>query len=191
MTTDKVAMDRVQRTKNMRAAEGYLDLIMVFDDGWSLDMSRRELIAERALECLGRIKTPLGHKPYILFLKGQAHRVCARYEKAIDLLQQSAKLDPESVHTYLALAWCYKRIERIDLAIESMETAVMLEERNPLVHYNLACYWALAEEAFNATRHLTIAFELDSNYRDFVASESDFDAIRNDPDFQDAISVIV
>ncbi|MEM7453304.1 MAG: tetratricopeptide repeat protein [Planctomycetota bacterium] len=191
MTTDKVAMDRIQRTKNMRAAEGYLDLVMIFDDGWSLDMSQRELIADRALECLKKIKSPMGHKPYIYFLKGQAHRVCARYEKAIDLLQQSAKLDPESVHTYLALAWCYKRIERTDLAIEAMETAVMLEDDNPLVHYNLACYWALTEDTFNATRHLAIAFELDGSYRDFVAGESDFDAIRNDPGFQDVISVIV
>ncbi len=188
---DEVTIDRAQRKQLMRAAEGYLDLIMVFDDGWSLEMPLRQTISGRAIECLNKIKNPLGHKPYILFLKGQAHRVCGRHKDAINALQQSAQLDPESIHTYLALAWCYKRTDQTDLAIEAMETAVMIEDDNALAHYNLACYWALAHEVCNATKHLAIAIELDSDFRSHVAGESDFDAIRSDPGFQTVISVIV
>ena len=37
---DTVSIDRVQRKQRIRAAEGYLDLIMVFDDRWSLTAIR-------------------------------------------------------------------------------------------------------------------------------------------------------
>ena len=43
---------------------------------------------------------------------------------------------------WLALGWCYKRIGRIDLAIESLEEALSIEPNDALIHYNLACYWS-------------------------------------------------
>jgi hypothetical protein len=39
--------------------------------------------------------------------------------------------------------------------------------------------------------YLARSFDLDSNYRDLVGSERDFDPIRNHPDFLALTSVIV
>ena len=64
------AIDRIRRQKLIQTAEGYLDLIMAFDDLWPLELPHRVALADRALEALQQIKRPMGHKPYILFLKG-------------------------------------------------------------------------------------------------------------------------
>ena len=186
-----LSVERVQRKKLIREAEGYLDLILVFDDRWSLGQENRDVLAQRAIDCLNRIKTPQGHKPHILFLKGQAARTAGRYQEAINYLQQSSRLDPENIHTFLALGWCYKRVDRMDLAIESMETAVAIDNESAIAHYNLACYWALAEQVKMAVVHLSYAISLDEDYRLLIDEESDFDAIRDDRDFLELMHVVV
>lgn len=183
--------ERVQRKKLIQNAEGYLELIIAFDDCWPLDQVNRDVLADRAIAALNRIKNPLGHKPYILFLKGQASRAAGNFQRAVNYLQQSARLDPDNIHTFLALGWCYKRIDRTDLAIEAMETAVQIDSESAIAHYNLACYWALARQVKMAVLHLSNAFDLNPEFRNYVDMESDFDLIREDPEFLSSLDIIV
>lgn len=176
-------LDRVQRRQLMRQAEGYLDLIMVFDDRWPLDLSLRIGMADRSIECLDQIESPRGHLAYILFLKGQACRASERYEEAIGFLQQANELNPEYLHSFLALAWCQKRVDRIDLAIESMQSAIELDEGSAIAHFNLACYRAITGDVEKAIESLSTALELNPDYRENIADEDDFDSIRNKDPF--------
>ncbi len=57
------------------------------------------------------------------------------------------------------------------------------------IHYNLACYWSLANNKRQALKYLARAFDLKDHYRSLVAEESDFDAIRSDPAFQSLVRV--
>jgi tetratricopeptide (TPR) repeat protein len=184
-------IERVRRQQAIQTAEGYLDLAMVFDDHWQLDLPLREKLADLTIACLSRIQKPQGHKPYILFLKGQAARTAERFKKAIAYLEQSSRLDPDNIHTLLALGWCYKRISRTDLAIEAMEIAVEIDNDSAIAHYNLACYWSLANRPRIAVLHLSNAISLNPDYRNLVATETDFDIIRDDVDFVELTSVIV
>jgi tetratricopeptide (TPR) repeat protein len=172
-------------------AEGYLDLAMVLDDRWPLDTSLRESLTDRALECLEKIENPLGLKPYVLFLKGQACRAANQPLRAIHFLEQSNKLDPDNLHTYLALAWCYKRTDQLEKAIETMQAAVELDSESGIAHYNLACYCALGRRIDLALMHLTFALDLNSDFREHVATESDFDSIRENPRFAMIATAVV
>ncbi len=98
---------------------------------------------------------------------------------------------PENILIWLALAWCHKRAGRIDLAIESLEKAILTEPREAILYYNLACYWSLAGNSETALRLLAQSFDIDPSYRDMVADERDFDPIRHLPDFQSLTGVIV
>ena len=184
-----VCLKRVRRKKSIRNAEGYLDLTMVFDDRWPLKTELRYQLADKALESLEEITNPQGFKPYILFLKGQAHRSAGRYLKAINYLEQSLRLDEENSHTVLALAWCYKRVNKIDAAIEIMKTAIQLDSESAICHYNLACYYSLADRSEECAQHLSIALDINPEYRSNVDSEPDFDQLRDDPVFQAALNV--
>ena len=55
--------------------------------------------------------------------------------------------EPENVRAWLALGWCHKRTGRIDLAIDALEAARNADPDEPLILYNLACYWSLAGES--------------------------------------------
>lgn len=181
---------QVKRRQNIQMAEGYLDLAMVLEDELSLDLSHKTALADRAIACLKSIKNPLGHKPYVLFLKGQAARAAQRLPEAVNYLKQSLKLDPDNLHSYLALAWCYKRLGRVDQAIEAVSLAVELNSDSAIAQYNLACYFAINRQVELAIMHLSFALDLNSNYRELVAAESDFDSIRENPGFATLTSVV-
>jgi tetratricopeptide (TPR) repeat protein len=181
----------MRRKQILREAEGYLDLAMVFLDRWPLSARQRDKLAQRALDALARVDSESACRPTVVFLRGQALRVMRKYQEAIEVLERAAELDPENIHTWLALGWCYKRIGRLDLAIQSLEEALTVEESQASVYYNLACYWSLAHNAKLALAYLAQALDLDPSYRDLIARESDFDPIRDDPGFRDLTSVIV
>ena len=109
---------------------------------------------------------------------------CYRCSAVADLL-------PDDIHVLLALAWCYKRTGQLAKAIEALERAVKVDASEGVLHYNLACYWSLARNRTLALRYLSRALEIDSNFRDLVGDEPDFNPLRHDPDFIAITSVIV
>ncbi|MCH5374670.1 MAG: tetratricopeptide repeat protein, partial [Planctomycetes bacterium] len=101
------------------------------------------------------------------------------------------RLEPDNIHVWLALGWCYKRIGRLDRAIESLEEALAVDPSGAIIHYNLACYWSLAGNVEVSLAYLTNAFEIDRSFRDLVYDEVDFDPIREHPAFRELTSVVV
>ncbi len=169
------AHDRIRRQQLLVQAEGYLELGM----------------AEHALGVLDRCDQLARLPEHGLYLKGQCLRELGRFREALDPLWQAAQSNPENIGTWLALGWCYKRTGKLDRAIESLEEALSVEPNDALVHYNLACYWALAKNKRQALNYLRKAFDLEEDYRNLVADESDFDPIRDDPAFQTLVRVTV
>jgi Flp pilus assembly protein TadD len=167
--------DRVRRQQLVLQAEGYLELGM----------------ASHALDVLARCGDPATLPDHALYLQGQCLRELERYREALEPLTRAAHGDPGNVSIWLALGWCYKRTGKLDLAIESLEEALAAEPNDALVNYNLACYWSLARNKRQALAYLARAFDIEDEYRALVASESDFDALRDDPSFQALTRVAV
>ena len=183
--------DDIRRQKSIRMAEGLLELIMVFADRWMPSIENRDRVAQRALDALSFFDSGDRHFGHVQYLRGQAYRAMEEYGMAIEPLEDAAGEDPTNIHTHLALGWCYKRTGRLDLAIEALEHAAEHAPHEGIIHYNLACYWALSENKEMAVKYLLQSFDLDPDYRDLVAAETDFDSIRDDPEFQMITSVIV
>ncbi len=183
--------DRVHRQQILREAEGYLELASVGGSKYSAAQERRDRLAERALSVLNSTRFVGRSLAQAMFLRGQALRVMERYREALEPLAKAAELDPRNLHVWLALGWCHKRTGRLDLAIQALEEALSLESGEAIIHYNLACYWSLAGNRKLALAYLAQALDIDPNYRDLIADESDFDPIRSDPDFRALASVIV
>jgi Flp pilus assembly protein TadD len=167
--------DRIRRQQLVVQAEGYLELGM----------------PRHALAVLARYDNPEMLPDHALYLQGESLRALGRFREALDPLARAAQGSPDNIHVWLALGWCHKRAGRIDLAIESLEEALAVEPNDALIHYNLACYWSLANNKRQALTFLSRAFDLKEDYRTLVAGESDFDAIRADPGFQALVRVAV
>lgn len=159
----------------IREAEGYLELGL----------------PEQAGDCLKRRAALVQQSGRASYLLGEALRESERYHEAAPPLQRAMELLPGDLHVHLALAWCYKRTGRLELAIQALEQAIHSEPHEAILHYNLACYWSLAGQRRRALRCLSRALDMDCNYLDLVPYEPDFDALRDDPEFQMLTSVIV
>jgi tetratricopeptide (TPR) repeat protein len=162
-----VTRNRILLTRAIEEAEGYTDLGMLEH-------------ALRALQKRGALVHGNGRACYLL---GEALRELARYEEALLPLERSADLLPDDIHVLLALGWCYKRTGQLGKAIEALEKAARIDPGEAVLHYNLACYWSLARNRTLALRHLGRALEIDSNFRDMVPHEPDFNPLRHDPEF--------
>lgn len=162
------SLTRHQLTRACYEAEGYLELAM----------------PEHALRALQRRGQLVHGDARGCYLLGETLRELRRYREAIFPLRRSLELIPDDTRVCMALGWCYKRIGSLDDAIGALEQAVKVEPGDAILHYNLACYCSLARNRRRALQHLAYALEIDGNFRDMVADESDFDPIRNDPLFQ-------
>lgn len=167
--------NRIRYQRLLREAEGYLELGL----------------PRLAIEALDRMGEPGTFKGKQLYLMGEALRAQGRFSEAIEALEASAEKAPSKIDIYLALGWCRKRTGRLDLAVEALEKALEVDPNAPILHYNLACYWTLAGDKAHALSYLGEALRRDGDYRELINSETDFDALRNDPDFQSLIGVTV
>jgi hypothetical protein len=70
-----------------------------------------------------------------------------------------------------------------DGAADMMREALAEHPGNAHVLYNTACFEALAGRRDDAIAHLREAVECEPKTREWVATDSDFDAIRDDPEF--------
>ncbi len=166
--------ERIRREHAIRQAEGYLELGM---PQHVLDLFGT--FAEHELD--GRMN----------HLLGEAFRELERYGEAVNRLQLATESIPDDIHILLALAWCFKRTGRVDRAIEALESALDIDPGEAILYYNLSCYCSLTGNLRYALRYLAQALAIDADFRDLIDTEDDFDAIRNDPDFQELVSVIV
>ncbi len=117
-------------------------------------------------------------------LRGEALRMRGDFEEALQSFEIVRQEKEDDLGVLMAMAWCFKRIDRLDKAIESMKHAYLSSPKVAVVHYNLACYYSLAGDKEEALSWLARAIRLDASFRDQVAKETDFDPIRSDPDFR-------
>lgn len=166
---------RVRYQRLLREAEGYLELGL----------------PHMAIAALERMDQPGTFKGAQLYLMGEALRAQGRFPEAIEALEASVDSTPSKIDIYVALGWCYKRTGRLDLAISALERALTIEPGEAILHYNLACYQSLAGNKTESLGQLAEALRIKADYRDMIGSETDFDPIRNDPEFQALLSVAV
>jgi len=149
-------------------AEGYLQLDM----------------PAHTLSALSQLDSSKQTKFSVLYLRGLAYRQLEQYDDALHSLVPALLEKPGNVDVLLAMAWCYKRIDQLHNAIAATEEAYQSNPDEPIVLYNLACYWCLAGDKTNALSWLGRALRMDQDLRKLIPDEPDFDNLRRDPDFE-------
>ncbi len=165
---------RSARDRELTAAEGYITLGMY----------------THALASLDKIDDPEDAAFELNFKRGDALRHLERYDEALVALHRAFEERPDDVNLLMAMAWCYKRTNQLPRAITSMERAYRINPKEAVILYNLSCYWSLAGNKTQALSWLGRALRMDNDYRRLIDDESDFDPLRNDPDFQSMIRAV-
>jgi len=154
--------------RHLNAAEGYLMLEM----------------PEQALRELSHVGFAESDSEIYYRLLGQAQQLANRFIEALEAYQHAYERDPENLTTLMGMAWCYKRTDRLPLAISSMEEAYQHHAEEPVVLYNLSCYFALAGDKTNSLSWLGRSLRMEPGLKKLIDQEPDFDILRSDKDFQ-------
>ena len=122
-------------------------------------------------------------------LRGEALRERLDYRNAITAFERAQAIQPQDLDVLMGLAWCYKRTNQLPKSIAAMHRAYQGHPDIPIVLYNLSCYYALAGEKEQALSWLGRALRMQSDLKDLIADETDFDPIRNDIDFRQLLAL--
>jgi len=181
---DNQTKELIRRKRTIQEAEGYLELAMVFDRMWDSDLELRSGLVRKSMDCLNRVNQANSRLAEMSYLTGCALKVDGFYQEAIEHLDQSLAYDENSIDALMAIAYCYRRTGEVDRAIESLERALTVDPKHPIVHYNLACYFAIDRNVDAAAGHLSRAVGLNPKLIHEIRKETDFDGIRNHSQFR-------
>ncbi|MDB5353163.1 MAG: hypothetical protein JWN86_4410 [Planctomycetota bacterium] len=166
----QIGADRIMR--QLDEAEGYLMLEM----------------PHRALQILQSREDWATMKFEASLLMGKAFRSLGKFREALAPLEVAAAHRPTDLIVAMELGWCYKRTQRLAQAIDALERAAREHPEEALLHYNLACYWSLVGNVARSVPALLRSLILNPDLREQIATESDFDLIRDDPVFERVVS---
>lgn len=94
---------------------------------------------------------------------------------------------PSAWESYFSAAPLAKE-GKLDEAIGLMLRDAEARPDVPALLYNLACYEALGGRDADALAHLARAIELSPRFRDFAEKDADFERLRGDPRFTEALA---
>lgn len=163
-------MNRGDRNR-LAEAEGYLELEL----------------PRMALDTLFRVDRAHQDAFEWHYLAAESYRQLGEFDEALPHLETARRQRPDEIALYINLGWCHKRLGELERAIESLrEAEPRCRQRGDkaLVYYNLACYYALAQDKPRVLDYLKRALQLDEDYRNQIPDEPDFDSIRDDADFR-------
>jgi tetratricopeptide (TPR) repeat protein len=165
-------MPRLERA--LTAAHGYLELEL----------------PQRALEELRPVCDPGEYAYEFHLLRAEIYRALADWPAALDDFRVCYDHRPKQLDILMGLAWCYKRVDRLPQAIAAMHEAYESHSDIPVVLYNLACYYALDRQKQQSLSWLGRALRKDRGLLTLIPAETDFDAIRHDPDFHRLMDLV-
>lgn len=106
----------------------------------------------------------------------------------IDFFRSVLERYPEYLDVLRVLGNSLTRRGRVREGLEIDKRLLRLRPLDPLVHYNLACSFALLQQVEPALKALRRALELGYDDFPYLRQDADLDAIRQDPRFRQIVA---
>ena len=90
-----------------------------------------------------------------------------------EIAKRLADFQPDDVQWTISLAYATRRADSIQAAKEVLLTAEPKFPKEPVIKYNLACYFCQTGDIDTAKNYLKRAFETDSNWRMAALEDQD------------------
>jgi tetratricopeptide (TPR) repeat protein len=143
---------------------------------------------EGTLVYLNQAVEQLPDRVKIRFERGYLMYLMKRYEDAFRDFETVTTIQPSLIEAWLMQGVVLQELSRFGEAIQACNQALDYQPEYALIHYFKACLHATQAETQPAIESLQHAIELNSDYRNAASVASEFDAIREKPEFQNLIS---
>ena len=121
---------------------------------------------------------------YAYHRRGRAYTRLQQLALAHHDYSRARELLPHNVSLYIDMGLLYTKQSEYEKALDAYHQAIVQDPGNATAYYNAACVAALLGDVEEACRKLDTAIELHSPYRKMAATDSDFSAIRDTPEFR-------
>jgi tetratricopeptide (TPR) repeat protein len=164
--------------RDLLAAQGYLELATGPASRLGLAPKLRRRTLRQVFTLAANCRVHKRHQPARQMLIGQSLRLLGKHRSALTALRKASLDKWLRRDALLGLAWCQKRLGLIDEAIATITRALATSPNDADLHYNLACYLALAMQPRAAIYELAWAVELKPSLKRRANTEADFDSLR-------------
>ncbi|MCY7282766.1 MAG: tetratricopeptide repeat protein, partial [Cyanobacteria bacterium CAN_BIN43] len=106
------------------------------------------------------------------------------YTQSIAYFNHALNLKPDYADAYIGRGSAYYNQGNYTQAIADYNQALKLKPDDAGAYYNKACAYSLKKEVKEAIENLKRAIQLDVNLRENAKTDSDFNNIRQDKQFQ-------
>ncbi len=183
----------------------YKDALHSFHEALKLKPDYQPLWMQR-----GKVLGMLGHSDYALdsfnvavnlqpndpnawLNRGMALSILKRNEEALRDVNKALEFESESLYDWIPQAWLIKGISLLELgqydqALDSFEENLKLSSGQPGAWYGKARCHAHKQQANEAIAALQSAMQIDPSYIEGARTDSDFDPVRDNPDFRALIT---
>jgi len=147
--------------KHLGVAQGFCELGMFLD-------------ADVELE---RIDADLRHLPEVLAVRVAIYSGLKKWDLMQSLAKKLAEYEPSNPQWWISWAFATRRAENIEAAKVILLDAAKKHPKEPMIHYNLACYECQLGK-LNATKErLERAFKLDRELRLIALDDPDLEPL--------------
>ncbi len=148
-------------------------------------------LEERSLEEAEKVyQIALRMEPYnpaVFFSLGNLYSETRRFELAIDAFERGILLAPADLDLRNNLGNVFLRQKLFADAEQQFQAIVARRPDYAAAYYNLACVYALNQQADMALRYLRRAIELDGALKQSARKDEDLAHLQNDPRFQELV----
>jgi adenylate cyclase len=115
---------------------------------------------------------------------GQKHDEMKARVASVELIERHIEMNPHDTRALCIGANQMSNIGEVDKGERMAEEALVRGENEPLVLYNIACFYSIKGDASRAIELLNRAVEKGWGDKAWLETDSDLDPVRNDPRFQ-------
>jgi tetratricopeptide (TPR) repeat protein len=143
--------------QHCQAAAGYVELGMFLEADTELD----------EIDPFNRAA------PEVLTLRIAIYRGLEKWESMQEIAKRLADFQPDEIQWTISLAYATRRADSIQAAKEVLLNAEPQFPKEPVIKYNLACYFCQTGDIQNAKNYLKKTFEIDLNWRITALEDED------------------
>ena len=117
----------------------------------------------------------------------------AAYQRALENVEKHIEQHPDDSRAYQLGSLALLELGEREKGLEWARRAASLDPTNPMLLYNMACFFSIAGEAEDAIGYLRRAFdgfasESDATMKEWASADPDLDSIRSDPRFDEILA---
>jgi adenylate cyclase len=121
---------------------------------------------------------------------GRRHEEMKARLSSLDVIQKHLEINPHDTRALYVSANQFCNVGELDKGLEMAERALGPDEKEPVVLYNVACFFAMKGDSDRSIELLERAVENGWGDRAWLETDSDLDSLREDARFQALLETI-